>query len=84
MQTHCHVAEGLSHCSWTSDLIPHPCPPSLPPPPSPRHRPHIYCIHWLQWPGGTLKVIEAIALSLGLPLPSDRRDRRSFRDDQMP
>lgn len=32
MQTHGHDAEGLSHCSWTSDLITHPRPPFLPSP----------------------------------------------------
>lgn len=29
MQTHCHGAEGLSHCPWMSDPVTHPRPPFL-------------------------------------------------------
>lgn len=39
MQTHCHGAEGLSHCCWTSDLITHPAHRSSSPSPIPELSP---------------------------------------------
>lgn len=85
MQTHCHGAEGLSHCCWTSDLITHPAHRSSSPSPHPRVVTHTYTASTgFSGQEGPWKVIKAIPLSLGLPLPSDHRDRRSFSDVPMP
>lgn len=78
MQTHCHGAEGLSHCPGCQ--IPLPTPPTIPPPLFPTSRGITHTNTWssgFTGPEGPQKVIKAIPL----PLPSDHRDRRSDKDD---